>query len=256
MASRWRRGHERGLSLPRPGAVDGYASTEPAHRPGGNLNQRERGIQVTAFAGWSPELATFFTGLEQDNSPGYLDARRDLYRRAVLEPTRTLAAELEHKYGKAHIFRLRKDARFADGRHPYHTHLGVQFAGNGTHHYLSVSARELIASVGVVRARGVWLSRFRAAAAGPAGARLLTIISALEAEGFTVSGETLKKAPRGHPQSHPHIALLRRTGLAATWRWPASLWLGNPGAAGLITGAWERAAPLSGWLRRFAPLED
>ncbi|MEV4565092.1 DUF2461 family protein [Nonomuraea sp. NPDC049419] len=211
---------------------------------------------MTAFTGWSSELVTFFAGLEKDNSRSYLDAHRDLYRRAVLEPAEALAAALEPTYGKAHIFRLRKDARFADGRQPYHTHLGVQFAGDGTHHYLSVSAHELIASVGVVRARGAWLSRFRAAAAGPAGARLLAIIADLETGGFTVPGETLKTAPRGYPRDHPHIALLRRTGLAATLRRPASLWLDDPGVTELITGAWERAAPLSGWLRRYSPLED
>ncbi|MEV4899508.1 DUF2461 family protein, partial [Nonomuraea sp. NPDC055795] len=91
---------------------------------------------------------------------------------------------------------------------------------------------------------------------GPAGARLLTIVSALESEGFAISGQTLKKAPRGHAQDHPHIRLLRHTSLTATWRWPAPLWLNDPGAADLITGAWERAAPLSGWLRHHSPLED
>ncbi|MEV4896286.1 DUF2461 family protein, partial [Nonomuraea sp. NPDC055795] len=104
---------------------------------------------MTVFSGWSSELSAFFTGLEQDNSRSYLDAHRDLCRRAVLEPAKALAAQLEPRYGRARVFRLRKDARFADDRSPYHTHLGVQFAGGGAHHYLSVSARELIASVGV-----------------------------------------------------------------------------------------------------------
>ncbi|MFI9557481.1 DUF2461 family protein [Nonomuraea endophytica] len=211
---------------------------------------------MTVFSGWSSELRTFFSGLEQDNSQGYLDAHRDLFRRAVLDPAKALAAQLEPRYGRARVFRLRKDARFTDGRSPFHTHLGVQFAGGGAHHYLSVSARELIASVGVFRSGGAWLATFREAAAGPAGAHLLTIVSALESEGFAISGQTLKKAPRGRPQDHPHIRLLRHTALTATWRWPAPLWLDDPGAADLITGAWERAAPLSGWLRHHSPLED
>ncbi|MEU3215105.1 DUF2461 domain-containing protein [Streptomyces sp. NPDC006971] len=203
---------------------------------------------MAEFTGWGTEFKEFFDGLARDNSKDYFEAHRELFRRAVREPAEALVAALEPRYGAGRVFRLDRDLRFSADRRPYHTRIGIEFDDSGCHHYVSASATELTVSVGIHRADRQWVERFRRAVDGPAGGALLTIVEDLEARGFTIGGLRLRTAPRGVPADHPHIRLLRHRSLTADRTWPASAWLGGPGVLDLITGAWDRAAPLRNWL--------
>lgn len=203
---------------------------------------------MVEFTGWGPEFEEFFEGLGRDNSKDYFEAHRELFRRAVREPAEALVAALEPRYGAGRVFRLNRDLRFSADRQPYHTRIGIEFDDSGCHHYVSASATGLTVSVGVHRADRRWVERFRRAVDGPAGGELLAIVEDLEALGFTIGGLRLRTAPRGVPAGHPHIRLLRHRSLTADRSWPASDWLGDPGVLDLITGAWDRAAPLRDWL--------
>jgi uncharacterized protein (TIGR02453 family) len=211
---------------------------------------------MAEFEGFGADLREFFDGLERDNSKAYFDAHRELYQRAVRKPCEALIAELEPRYGGGRVFRLNRDVRFAADKRPYHTNLGVEFAGSGAHYYMSISADELVASVGVFRAAKEWVDRFREAAAGPAGDELLVIVRALESHGYLIGGEELKTVPRGYPADHRNARLLRHKSLTASRRWPASAWSGRPDTMDLIVGAWERAAGLSRWLSAHTPIGD
>lgn len=174
---------------------------------------------MTGFTGWGVEFERFFNGLERDNSKAYFERHRELYRRAVREPADALVAALEPRYGPGRVFRLNRDLRFSADKRPYRTQAGIEFSGHGAHHYVSVSATGLTASVGVFRGDRQWLERFRRAVDGPPGGVLLKVVEDLEARKFTIGGEQLRTAPRGVPVSHPHIRLLRHRSLTADRTW-------------------------------------
>lgn len=210
---------------------------------------------MAGFAGWGPGFVRFFTDLEAHNSKDWFDRHRDEYRTAVKEPTEALLAELEPAYGHGKVFRLNRDARFAAGRPPYHTNVSLEFAGGGVHHYLSASARELVAAVGPFRTEPAWVNGFREAVAGTAGARLLRIVEDLRAGGYEIGGDTLRTVPRGYPTDHPRADLLRHRSIYASRTWPAEKWVGDRRAVDLVVDAWRGAEAFAGWLRRYCPTE-
>jgi uncharacterized protein (TIGR02453 family) len=209
---------------------------------------------VAPFTGWGVELQQFFTGLEKDNSKTYFNQHRELYQRAVREPTEALLATLEPRYGTGRIFRVNRDIRFATDKRPYHVNTAVQFAGSGTHYYVSVSATELITSIGVFRADKDWVLRYRSAVNGSAGSSLLKIVEQLESQGFTIGGSELKAVPHGYSPDHPNARLLRHRAMTASQHWPPSVWLGRPSALELIVDAWEQASDFSDWLCTYTPI--
>ncbi|MEV6596481.1 DUF2461 domain-containing protein [Actinoplanes sp. NPDC051346] len=201
------------------------------------------------FPGWHAELAEFFEGLRLHNDKTWFERHRDMFTRAVMAPTEALAAELAPRYGEPHIFRLRRDARFAAGQPPYRTALGVQFDATAVHYYLSVSATELVTSFGRTRPDDEWVRQFRAAVAGPAGKSLQDVLAGLAEGGFDIDGSSLKTTPRGFTADHPRADLLRYRAITATRRWPPRHWLGTPAALDLIARTFDEAAGLARWLR-------
>jgi hypothetical protein len=190
------------------------------------------------FTGWQAELVEFFEGLRLHNDKAWFEQHRDMYLSGVMAPTEALVAELAPRYGEPHVFRLRRDARFAAGQPPYRTALGVQFDAIDVHYYLSVSATELVLSVGRVRPDREWLRRFREAVAGPAGK------------------PRRKTTPREFAADHPHAGLLRYRAVTATRRWPPQRWLGTPAALDLIARTFDEAAGLAGWMRTHIRIGD
>lgn len=211
---------------------------------------------MTHFNGWSQDLVRFFEGLEHDNSKEYFDANRDVYQTAVREPTEAFMAAVGPCYGPGHMFRLNRDVRFSKDKRPYHTNLGVAFSVAGSHYYASVSARELLVSVGVFRADKTWVDRFRAAVDGRPGDDLLAVLGDLEERGFTIGGATLKTAPRGYPADHRNARLLRHRALTATRALPPKEWVDNTDALTAITETWTEAESLATWLRTHCPATD
>ncbi len=208
---------------------------------------------MARFQGWDVAFVDFFTGLEAHNSKDWFDKHRDDYREAVKEPTEALLAELEPAYGRGKMFRLNRDARFAAGRPPYHTNVSLEFSGDGVHHYLSASARELLAAVGPFRTESAWVNRFREAVAGSAGEQLQQIVDDLRGNGYAIGGDTLRTVPRGYPSDHPRVGLLRHRSIYASQTWPPDEWVGDRRAVDLVVNAWRGAGPLTDWLRRHCP---
>jgi uncharacterized protein (TIGR02453 family) len=205
------------------------------------------------FQGWGDEFVDFFADLERNNSKDWFDEHRAVYQRAVREPTEALVAELEPTYGPGRIFRINRDARFAAGRPPYRTNVAAEFGGDDIHHYVSASATELIASVGLFRPETAWVTRFRDAVAGSPGRNLLSIVEDLEKRGLVIGGDTLRTVPRGYSAEHPRARLLRHRSIYASRHWPPAEWVGDRRAVDLIVNAWKQAAPFVAWLRRYCP---
>ena len=62
------------------------------------------------------------------------------------------------------------------------------------------------------------------------------------------SHESLKTAPRGYPQDHPRIDLLRQKGIIGWWEHPPRKWLATPTARQRVADGWRALGPLNAWL--------
>ena|SRR5438874_1129254 len=98
------------------------------------------------------------------------------------------------------------------------------------------------------------LKRYRHAVdSGTKGTRLAHVVERLRAEGLELGGgQSSKSAPRGYPQDHPRIELLRYKGLICWRHWPVAPWLHTPEAKDKAAGFLLTAAPLHQWLEQNA----
>ncbi len=199
-----------------------------------------------AFSGWPEEALDFYDGLAADNTKTYWTAHKAVYQEKVLGPMTELVEELAAEFGDAKIFRPYRDVRFSQDKTPYKTHIGAT-VGSG---YVQLSAHGLAAGDGMYMMAPGQLDRYRQAVASDrAGAELEQVIAAIEKAGIGVSGrDTLKSAPRGYPDDHPRIGLLRHKGLVAWQEWPAGAWLGTPEAKDRVVTFLRTTRPLSDWL--------
>lgn len=192
----------------------------------------------------------FYDGLEFDNSREYFQAHRELYDSAVVAPLRTLTAALEDEFGAAKLFRPNRDVRFSADKSPYKTNQSAAVRDpHGFAYYLSFSAGGLFVAGGWHEAAPDQIQRYRAAVASDAaGADLTRIAADLEAQGFALGGDKMVTRPRGIPEDHARIELLRHRSLTASKTFTDENWLASPAVLEQIRLDWRALRPLNAWL--------
>ncbi len=197
------------------------------------------------FSGFPDEAFEFYEGLAADNSKTYWTAHKQVYEEAVRAPLVALLAELEPEFGPARIFRPYRDVRFAKDKSPYKTQQGAHTEQG---FYVAVDADGLMVAGGLYGPSPDQLARFRAAVdADSSGKALATIIDHLQADGFEIAGDRLKTRPRGTPEDHPRLDLLKHRSLYAHKGWPPEPWVSTPEALDRIRDEWRALRPFQSW---------
>ena len=94
---------------------------------------------------------------------------------------------------------------------------------------------------------------FRAAVADESsGPALVAILETLRARGYEISGDVMKRVPRGYPADHPRAELLRHRSLAAGRPLGCDGWLHTPEAVDRVLAAFEDLRPMMMWLAEHA----
>lgn len=109
-----------------------------------------------------------------------------------------------------------------------------------------------------LRVQGGWwypvpeqIARFRqAVAAEGSGRHLAQIVQRLEKDAYDVTGDVMKRAPRGFPADHPRTGLLRHRSLIAVRRLGCDDWLHTRQAVDRTQEAVTQLADLMAWLDR------
>lgn len=113
-----------------------------------------------------------------------------------------------------------------------------------------------------LRVQGAWwyadtdqVARFRAAAAAEeSGTALAGVLADLGGKDFEITGDLLKRVPRGYPADHRRAALLRHRSLLAVRHLGCGDWLRTSGAVDRVLTAHEDLRPLLGWLTEHVAL--
>jgi uncharacterized protein (TIGR02453 family) len=200
------------------------------------------------FRGWTEDFQPFFIGLELDNSKSYFEAKRKVYLELVKGPMEALLADLEPEFGKGKIARPNRDIRFSNDKSPYKTRIYATLERGG---YVSLDAKGLSSAAGHYELDKEQLDAYReAVVADRTGSRLLAIVHKLEAGGYEVGGEELKRTPAGLAADHPRARLLRHKRLYVWKNFGLQPWLGTPQAKDRVAEVWRDARPLTEWMGR------
>ncbi len=198
------------------------------------------------FTGWTGDFRGFFLGLKANNSKAYFEAHRKQYEQEVKAPMVALLAELEPKFGPAHLSRPNRDIRFAADKSPYKTNIYADARAGG---YVALDAEGLTAAGGRYMMDPPQLAKYRKAVADSrTGSRLASIVDELRGKGYDVEEPELKRVPSPYPQDHPRGELLRQKRLIYWRRWPVGRWIASREALERVSEAWRDGDKLNKWL--------
>jgi uncharacterized protein (TIGR02453 family) len=197
------------------------------------------------MTGIPAEAFEFYEHLDVDNSREFWTEHKSDYERFVRDPLRELAESLEPDFGPAKLYRPYRDMRFSRDKTPYKDHQGCLFAAdNGLGWYLQVSAHGLMVAGGWYSSTGPQVKRFRQHISEAGAEDIRAALKGLPKAGFTVGGDQLKSRPRGIPDDHPDLDLLRHRTLHATKTWEPEAWMGTKRLRTTVHKSLEKLRPM------------
>jgi uncharacterized protein (TIGR02453 family) len=190
---------------------------------------------ATHFSG---EAIKFLRGLKRNNDRVWFEARRGVFEKELKEPMLKLIGEVNDAmmdFAPMHVrppqkimMRIYRDIRFAKDKRPYKTHASAWWVRDGLQKtsgagfYFSVSPEEVVVAAGaympereqllaIRRHLAEHYEEFGAVMKGKKFRSLLT----------EDDGSSLTRAPKGFPEDHPAIDLLKKKQWAVWARLPA-----------------------------------
>ena len=214
----------------------------------------------------------FFRGLARHNAKPWFEAHRPDYERDVRAPMQALIEEMDVRLArlapeitgdpKRSMFRIYRDIRFSKDKSPYKTHAACWFRhrdadarvggdaeGGGAGFYVHIAPRGSFVGAGIWMPPRPILSRLRDAIAQDRKGfeRIVRDSSFIRRYGDLDDEATLKRMPRGFPESHPAARWLKYQSYTAGRR------LGDTQATSarlpaLLEADFARLLPLVRWL--------
>jgi uncharacterized protein (TIGR02453 family) len=189
---------------------------------------------ATHFSG---ESIKFLRGLKRNNDRVWFEARRGVFEKDLKEPMLKLIGEVNDAmmdFAPMHVrppqkimMRIYRDIRFAKDKRPYKTHASAWWVRDGLQKtsgagfYFSVSPEEVVVAAGAYmpeREQLLAIRRYLAEhylefRAVMKGKKLRSLMEEYD-------GAPLTRAPKGFPEDHPAIDLLKNKQWAVSTRLP------------------------------------
>jgi len=192
---------------------------------------------IPPFTGFPKELFRFLDELAANNNREWFAANRDRYEKFYLEPSWAYIQAVQSKLGtissqmvgssksgpgssKA-LMRIYRDTRFSKDKTPYKTNVGLSFRHRllsdihapGFYVHLASDECFLVGGSWMPPREALQLIRQTIDEDRPAWKKV--IHNKKFTSQFTISGGSLKSAPRGYSLDHPLIEDIRRTSYCA-----------------------------------------
>lgn len=219
------------------------------------------------FPGFPRETLKFLRQLKRNNNRPWFQAHKALYEDKVKRPMEELvlalggpmqgfAPELVTDPKRA-IFRIYRDTRFSRDKTPYKTHIAAHFSprrAEGAGLYFQIDPEEVLVAGGIYMPGSTELRAIRNHLAAHSG-ELRAILARGEFKKLfgALQGDELSRAPRGFPQDHPDLDLLKRKSLIVWFTRPAKLAEG-PRLFPLLLESFIKLMPLVRYLNQ--PLKN
>ncbi len=153
------------------------------------------------------------------NRPVYLTAKENFesFIQEIIDKVIDFDPIMKGLEAKSCIFRINRDIRFSNDKSPYKTNFGAFIVKGGkkngdkfSGYYLHIEPEKSFIAGGAYMPPAPWLSAIREKI-DDEPERFLKIINDKEFIKYfgAITGESLKKAPKGYPSDHPHIELLK-----------------------------------------------
>ncbi len=187
------------------------------------------GQLMAGYAHFSPRLFQFLKQLAKNNDRVWFQANKLKYERDVKEPLLSFIGDFAGPLRKlsphlvadprptgGSMFRIYRDTRFSKDKQPYKTVAAAQFrhdSGKDVHGpglYLHLEPGNVFIGAGIYRPEPAVANRIRDAIAADTKAWTRAITGAAFSKCFALSGESLKRPPRGFDPEHPRIEDLKR----------------------------------------------
>lgn len=215
------------------------------------------------FAGFGDHAVEFYDGLLADNSKAYWEDNLPIYREQVRAPMEALLGELVGEFGpgfgEGKVFRPYRDVRFARDKSPYKTHCGavIEQGRGGGAYYVELSSAGLRVGGGCFHLQSDQLARFRQAVDTEVhGHTLEGILGELRKSGWQLTGDVMRTKPRGFPDDHPRLELLRHRSLYAIRAWEPDDTLHERSCLDRVRNAWRQVRDFNEWARDHVGLSE
>ena len=188
----------------------------------------------TAKRHFTPELFAFLGDLRRNNDRTWFQANKARYEEVARDPALLFVSDFGPELRKVSrafvadprpvggsLFRIYRDTRFARDKSPYKTHLGIHFRHQDAKDahtpgfYLHLEPGACFSGIGIWRPDADSLARLRTALVENPKAWQKTIATEPFRSAYEVSGDALKRPPKGFDPDHPLIEDLKRTDFVA-----------------------------------------
>lgn len=184
---------------------------------------------------FAPELFEFLFELRANNDRDWFGANKDRYEEHVKEPLLAFIVDFEpylhsisdhfvadSRANGGSMFRIYRDVRFSKDKSPYKTQAAIHFrheAGKSAHapgFYLHLAPDEVFAGAGIWRPDSPTVGRIRRRIVEDPNGWKSAVGDPRFAEKFDLTGDSLKRPPKGFDPEHPYLEDLKRKDHVAT----------------------------------------
>lgn len=209
---------------------------------------------------FSPGTLTFLKGLEKHNDRAWFAARKEAYERDVRAPMIALVERMASDLRdfapdlvaspRRSLYRIHRDTRFSSDKRPFKTQVGAIFPHrdlprhSGAGLYLEIGPSRVMIAGGIYMPQAPELHALREHLA----ANHVRFRALVESPGFRravgpVTGDALKRVPRGFPPDHPAAEYLKLKQVLFGQEYPAGLAI-SPGFYRQAVTLFERMSPV------------
>ena len=210
------------------------------------------------------ETLEFLSELATNNNREWMAANKKRYEKArlayldlvdaVLHELQKSEPGLSHLKAKDCVFRLNRDVRFSADKSPYKTNFAAYICPEGRKsfapgYYLHLQPGNTFIAGGIYMPGSDWLKKIRQEI-DYNSEPLLAYLTGKEIQSTfgDMDGESLKRAPKGYQEEHPHIALLKRKSFLLQYAFNDAALL-ESGLAHIIAGKFKLLKPFLDYFR-------